>query len=93
MLVGSVQATLTPHERSSFIAYAVYPEHRGKGYAPEACRALIAYLRERYGVRLIVAEMDRNNEPSYGLAERLGFARVNEAGGEFRYELRLAPPH
>jgi ribosomal-protein-alanine N-acetyltransferase len=88
-LVGGAQATYLPNEDASFVAYGIYPRFQRKGYAREAVRAVIAYQREAYGVRRILAEMHVRNAPSYRLVESLGFVRtqtrVDEA--EYLYEL------
>jgi RimJ/RimL family protein N-acetyltransferase len=90
-LVGSVQATVFPREGSSYIAYAIYPAHQRKGYAREAAQAVIAYVKGAYGVHRFFAEMDMRNEPSYRLAESLGFVRVETRvdAVEYLYELAL----
>ena len=91
VLIGSMQATLFPDERSAYLAYAVYPEHQRLGYAAEASRCVIEHLRDRYHVRRILAEMDVRNEPSFRLAESLGFKRVTREGNSYVYELASAP--
>lgn len=98
-LVGAMQATVFLPERASYIAYAIYPVHQRNGYALEACQAVIAQVRDAYGVRRFFAEMDTRNEPSYRLAESLGFIRVEThehverdhgiEADEYLYELNL----
>jgi len=70
-----MQATIRGH-RAAYIAYAFYPANQRKGYAREAAQAVIAHLREAYGITRFRAEMDTRNEPSYRLAESLGFTRI-----------------
>jgi ribosomal-protein-alanine N-acetyltransferase len=74
-LAGAMQATIRGH-RIAYIAYAFYPANQRKGYAREAAQAVIAHLREAYGITRFRAEMDTRNEPSYRLAESLGFTRI-----------------
>ena len=81
MLVGAVQATIRP-QKMAHIAYEFYSEFQRKGYAREATQALIAHLRDAYGVRKVYAEMDTRNVPSYRLVESLGFARIDTRAGE-----------
>ena len=88
-LTGSMQTTVFPGEHVAYVAYAIYPENQRKGYAREAVRALIERVRDTFGVTRFIAEMDTRNEPSYRLAERLGFARMQSRDGEFVYELNL----
>ena len=82
----------------TYIAYAVYPAYQRKGYAREACEAIIAHLRDRR-VKRILAEMDVQNEASYHLAESLGFKRIETRHAvqhgpfttdEYVYELSLS---
>lgn len=87
-LVGSVQATVLLSERFSFVAYAVYPEHRRTGYAREATQAIIAHVEERYGITRFRAEMDKRNEASFRLAESMGFVRAAARDGDYVYELK-----
>lgn len=75
-LVAAMQSTVFVRERVAYLAYAVYPLHQRKGYAREAAQAVIAYVKEAYGVGRFLAEMDTRNDPSYRLAESLGFTRV-----------------
>lgn len=86
-LVGSMQSTVLWRRRTAYIAYAVYPRFQRKGYAREACLAVIAFVRKTSAVERIWAEMDARNEASFKLAESIGFRRVGARGGEYRYEL------
>lgn len=98
--VGAMQASLYLEQRVAYIAYAIYPAYQRRGYAYEASSAVIAHLRDEHGIERIYAEMDARNEPSYELAESLGFSRVErresvERGhgliaDEYVYELRTA---
>jgi RimJ/RimL family protein N-acetyltransferase len=99
VLVASMQATIFVLAREFYIAYAVYPLHQRKGYARESALAVIEYVKSNYDVERVFAEMDTRNEPSYRLAESLGFTRVQThkkiEGGhcidadEFLYELKI----
>ena len=73
---GTVQATLLP-EGTAFVAYVVFTRFQRRGYATEACRALIAYLEGELGVTTLVAEIDTRNLASIALVERLGFRLVS----------------
>lgn len=54
------------------IGWVIRPDVAGRGYATEACRALIDAAFRTYGVRRIVARIDAENTASARLAERLG---------------------
>lgn len=55
------------------IGYALVPEHWSKGYASESAAAVVAYAREKLGLRRVAAITDADNQRSCGLLERLGF--------------------
>ncbi len=94
--VGRVEATVKP-DRTADIAYIVFAPFQRKGYAREACRALIEHLFEEHGVRTVAASIDVRNEASWRLIESLGLERVALVKGadefkgavsdEYRYEL------
>lgn len=54
------------------IGWVIHPEVTGRGYAVEACRALIDAAFRIFGVRRVVARIDAENTASARLAERLG---------------------
>ena len=55
------------------IAYELTSSHWGRGLAGEATGAMLAELRERYGVQVPMAVFKRGNHRSRRLLERLGF--------------------
>jgi RimJ/RimL family protein N-acetyltransferase len=72
---GTVQATVRTDE-SAVIAYELGAEFRGRGYATEACEAVIAELVASYAINRIAAFVDTRNVASMRLLERLGFHRM-----------------
>jgi RimJ/RimL family protein N-acetyltransferase len=58
--------------------YAVFPEHRGRGYATEALRGLVRWASEERGVRTLVASVGPENEASLAIVRKLGFVHVGE---------------
>ncbi|MFA0811605.1 GNAT family N-acetyltransferase [Microbulbifer epialgicus] len=54
------------------IGFAFLPEHRGKGYALEASRAIMRHAYKTLGLERIVAITLPNNTPSVKLLERIG---------------------
>ena len=78
------------------IGYTVFSEHRRRGYATEAVRALLGYARDR-GVHRFVASVAPGNEPSLRLVHGLGFVEVGrhwdeEDGEELELVLHDPPP-
>lgn len=61
-----------PDVKDIEIYYTIVAEHQGKGYATEAARALLDYLKETTEAMLI-AYVIPENMPSVRVAERLGF--------------------
>ena len=73
------------------VGYEILPEFRGRGYAIEATRALLHWARDQ-GARQFIAAIASGNDPSIGVAARLGFAAVGSRwdalhGTELLYEL------
>ncbi len=58
------------------VGYMVFPEHRRKGYAEEAFRALIEWACEHPGVNGIRAAVSPQNTASLNLVGKLGFTET-----------------
>ncbi|WP_051712367.1 GNAT family N-acetyltransferase [Spirillospora albida] len=54
------------------IVYSLEPDRWGRGYAEEACRAVLDYAFEVVGLTRVTAEIDCDNASSADVAERLG---------------------
>jgi RimJ/RimL family protein N-acetyltransferase len=67
--VGTVQATVTPARGA--VAWVVGLEWQGRGYASEAARALVAWLRQR-GIPEIVAHVHPDHVTSARVAANAG---------------------
>lgn len=89
-IVGYVQATVTP-DHSAEIAYVLGRAHWRKGYAGAACAAMIAELRETYGVTRLTATLDPANTASLALLRKLGLglAWEDQPAQEVGYVLDL----
>ncbi|MFN2388785.1 MAG: GNAT family N-acetyltransferase [Actinomycetota bacterium] len=59
------------------IGYEIEPEHRKRGYASEASRAMFWWAAER-GVASFRASVAPDNQASLALVQRLGFHRIGE---------------
>lgn len=55
------------------LGFAIAPAFRGRGYAEEACRAVLRYGFEELEFPVIRAAVHRDNEKSLRLCEKLGF--------------------
>jgi [ribosomal protein S5]-alanine N-acetyltransferase len=74
--VGYMQATVREPETVT-VAYVIAPAHWRRGLAREATTAMLDMVFAHYDVAGAIAEMDTRNEASIGLAEALGFRRVD----------------
>jgi ribosomal-protein-alanine N-acetyltransferase len=63
-------------ERTAMLSYTVDGAYEGKGYAREACEAMIAYAFETLDLQGLTATYDVANARSGGLLARLGFTVV-----------------
>ena len=61
------------------IAYAVHPEHQGKGYATEAAAALTSYALSSDQVRVVRAHTLPVNNASTRVLTKCGFQKIGEA--------------
>jgi RimJ/RimL family protein N-acetyltransferase len=64
------------------MGWILAPAAHGKGYASEACEAILAWLEQHFGKNNIWALISPGNDPSMKLAEKLGFVR--QADGTYR---------
>ena len=95
--IGKLEATIV-QDGKAYIAYEIDPNFQGKGYATEACRAMIGMLQTDYNVQFIQAHVDTRNERSIKLLERLGLMYVQtlkdadffkgSTSDEYVYELK-----
>ncbi len=96
--IGNVQLT-TLAGGEALLGYFLLRAAWGRGYAREACSAVIGYARDEAGVRTLIAEIDARNAASLRLVEALGFSfvsvqRIEDPAGESdeaRFELALNP--
>ena len=86
--VGWFQATVSANERAD-IAYLVFPAHQRRGYAVEACCAVIECLRDNYPIATLRATIDPANAPSIALAQRLGMTQAGRAAHGLLFESRI----
>ena len=59
------------------LGYHLYPAYRGKGYAEEACRAILRYAREEMGLDEVFVRAEKNNTASAILARKLGILCIS----------------
>ena len=89
-LIGTVQATVTgPHRDRSEVAWVVGTPWQGNGFAAEAARGLVGWLREQ-GVRTVVAHIHPDHRASAAVATAAGLSPTEEEhDGETRWRLTI----
>ena len=80
VVIGFVQATVTAHEAE--LAWLVGVPYQGQGYATEACRCLIGWLRDQRKVQKVRANIHRKHAISQRLAQNLGLSRSGDLTNE-----------
>ena len=75
-LIGDVSLRVTAVEaRQGTFGFTLHPAHQGKGYATEACRALLRIGFEDLTLHRLFACCDARNTASWKVMERLGMRR------------------
>ena len=69
------------------IGYSVIPDRRGRGYASDAVRVLVAWALKQPGVGSVAARCDAVNVRSIRVLERAGFVRSSESHGQIHWRL------
>jgi RimJ/RimL family protein N-acetyltransferase len=89
--VGTVQATVVEGDgrTTAWVAWVVGAEWQGRGYATEAGRALVAWLREA-GVDDVRAAIHPEHRASEAVASRVGLGLTDEIVDGERVWRRLA---
>lgn len=64
-----------PTHRSASLGYVLAEDAWGKGFATEACRALLGWGYDTLDLNRVQAEVDTRNPPSARVLEKLGFTR------------------
>ena len=59
------------------LGYVIAPDQRGKGYAYEACSAILSYARDEMEVEEVLLKTDADNAASVSLAKKLGFTECS----------------
>jgi RimJ/RimL family protein N-acetyltransferase len=95
-VVGYVNFHSPPIDGRAELGYTVFEPFRRQGYASEAARAMLRWANQVHGVAAFVVSISPGNEPSLGLAAKLGFERVGTQyddvdGEEWVFELAWPP--
>jgi RimJ/RimL family protein N-acetyltransferase len=91
--VGTVELRPRPVGHEADVSYLVAPELRGRGLAPRAVTAALAWAGGELGLRRATIHCDVANASSQRVAEKCGFEPVGRFGDELRFHRDLAPPN
>ncbi len=73
------------------LGYHIFTPYRRRGYAAEACRAILAYAQEQWDSCRIYAKIDASNEASIRVIHSCGFKLLNQAcNGALQYSYPCA---
>lgn len=98
-MLGYVNFHSPPNkEGMAEIGYTIFSEHRRRGFAEEAVKAMFAWAVEQGGIEKFRASVSPSNEPSLRMVEKLGFSLVGQQwdeidGLELVFELRPGSPN
>lgn len=95
LVVGLGSFKGPPVDGTVEIAYAIEPEHQGKGYATAAARLLTAFAFDAGEVRLVCAHTLPTGIASQRVLAKAGFEKIGEVvdpedGLVWRFEIRRA---
>ena len=71
--------------KNAEVNYLLAAFAKGKGYASEAVRRIIDYVRSEFHVKKFIAEIHKDNLPSVAFAERNGFTLESSSGDFLLY--------
>ncbi len=83
-LIGFVALNGTDAVREFNLGYCFNFDHHGRGYATEACRAILDYAFGELDALCVVAATAAVNGPSCRLLARLGMRQTGESTASFR---------
>jgi RimJ/RimL family protein N-acetyltransferase len=78
LLIGGATFHSAPRERTVEIGYGLADAARGRGFASEACSALVELAFASGAVDRVTAHVDPLNERSMAVLRRSGFAPIGE---------------
>lgn len=92
LVVGSIGLFWPPSEGVLEIGYGIVASCRGRGYAPEATRALAEFALTAPGVHTVSANVELSNPASVRVLEKAGFNRSAIEGNMARFRI-TSPDH
>ena len=75
-VIGFVVASHTEDETTRDLGFTIHSSYQNRGYAYEACCALINICANKYGIKKFTAGTADCNGPSVALLNKLGFTKT-----------------
>ncbi|MEU8686284.1 GNAT family N-acetyltransferase [Streptomyces sp. NPDC048611] len=91
-VVGAIGLFWPPREGALEFGYGVVPSRRGRGYAAEAARALVAFALTAPGVHTVCADAELSNPASCRVLEKAGLVHCSSDERLARYRLTARGP-
>jgi ribosomal-protein-alanine N-acetyltransferase len=88
VVIGSAGFQGTPkHDGAIELGFGIHGDHRNRGYATEAARALVTWGLTQPPVRRVVARCEPGNAASIRVLAKIGMVRAGEADGSLLWEM------
>lgn len=91
-VVGAIGLFWPPRDGSLEFGYGIVPSRRGRGYATEAARAMVAFACTAPGVHTVCADVELSNPASGRVLEKAGLVRWSSDDRLARYRLTAPEP-
>ncbi|MFI6978776.1 GNAT family N-acetyltransferase [Embleya sp. NPDC050154] len=93
LVVGSISLLWPPNDGALEIGYGVVASRRGRGYASEATRALVAYALTSPQVDTVYADVELSNPASVRVLEKAGLRRWSGDASTARFRATAPEPN
>ena len=90
-VIGFACAGSTGNKKTRNLGYTIHSDHQNKGYAYEACHALMEHCQSALGTRHFSAGTADCNTPSVKLLDKLGFVKIRSFEASFAKDAQGNP--
>ncbi|MFJ9417139.1 GNAT family N-acetyltransferase [Streptomyces sp. NPDC101227] len=91
-VIGSIGLFWPPNDGSLELGYGIVASRRGRGYASEAGRALVAFALTAPGVHTVYANVELSNPASVRVLEKAGLRRWSDDATTARFRTTAPDP-
>jgi [ribosomal protein S5]-alanine N-acetyltransferase len=84
-VVGAIGLFWPPADGEVEFGYGVVASRRGRGYATEAARAIVAFALTAPDVKAVVATVEPSNPASVRVLENAGLHKIADGGDTLKY--------